>query len=160
MYETFMAGTKAYTPEIKLSAWRAFEKRERILRLFHTCRVHGFLVCYIMVVLVERILRRFGWVNPEVQFRNMVGHMTSRKGALMVNVEESETRYYALVPSICRLDDHVVLVGGVTTPLILRKKGEGTDATWEFIGDAYVHGIMKGELWDKRKGDRKDMWIT
>jgi hypothetical protein len=78
----------------------------------------------------------------------------------MVNVEESETRYNALVPSICRLDDHVVLVGGVTTPLILRRKSEGTDATWEFIGDAYVHGIMKGELWDKRKGDRKDMWIT
>ena len=160
MYETFMAGTTVYTPESKLSAWRAFEKRERILRLFRTCRVHGFLVCYIMVVLVERILRRFGWVNPEMEFRMMVGHMMNRKGALMVNVEESETRYNALVPSICRLDDHVVLVGGVTTPLILRKKGEGADITWEFIGDAYVHGIMKGELWDKRKGDRKDMWIT
>ena len=90
----------------------------------------------------------------------MVGHIWNRKGATVVNSEDSELTYYALVPSICRLDDHVVLVGGVTTPLILRKKGEGADITWEFIGDAYVHGIMKGELWDKRKGDRKDMWIT
>jgi hypothetical protein len=68
--------------------------------------------------------------------------------------------YYALVPSISQLGDYVVLVGGVTTPLILRKTGEGTAATWEFIGDTYVHGIMKGELWEKRKGDCEDMWIA
>ncbi|RYN71542.1 hypothetical protein AA0117_g9357 [Alternaria alternata] len=160
MYETFMAGAAEHTLETKLSAFVAFEKRQSVLRLLRMFNIHGFLVCYIMVVLVERVLRRFGWVNPQAQFSGMVGHMINRKGALMVNVEESETRYYALVPSICRLDDHVVLVGGVTTPLILRKKGEDADITWEFIGDAYVHGIMKGELWDKRKGDRKDMWIT
>ncbi|KAB2099390.1 hypothetical protein AG0111_0g12330 [Alternaria gaisen] len=160
MYETFMAGTTQHTPDVKLSASVAFEKRQSILRLLRMFNIQGFLICYIMVVLIERVLRRFGWVNPEVQFRGMVGHMINRKGALMVNVEKSETRYYALVPSICRLDDHVVLVGGVTTPLILRKKDEGAEATWEFIGDAYVHGIMKGELWNERKRDCKDIWIT
>jgi hypothetical protein len=46
------------------------------------------------------------------------------------------------------------------TPLILRGKGGGTITTWEFVGDAYVHGIMKGELWEERKGNREDMWVA
>ena len=158
--ETIMAGTTQFAPEIKRRAWAAFEKRQNVLRLLHKSHIHGFLVCYIVVVLIERVLRRFGWTNPEAQSKCMVGHIWNRKGATVVNSEDSELTYYALVPSICQLGDHVVLVEGVTTPLVLRKKGEGIDATWEFIGDAYVHGIMKGELWEKRKGDRKDMWIT
>jgi hypothetical protein len=160
MYETFMAGDTQNAPEIKLSASVAFERRQRILRLFYIFHVHGFLICYIVVILVERVFRRFGWVNPEVQFRNMVGHVTNRKGAQMVDVEDSEIAYHALVPSTCRLGDHVVLVGGVMTPLILRGKGGGTITTWEFVGDAYVHGIMKGELWEERKGNREDMWVA
>jgi hypothetical protein len=160
MYETFMAGTTQYTPEIKLSAWKAFEKRQNILRLLHTFRIHGFLVCYVVVVLVDRLLRRFGRANPEMQFRSMVGHMLNRKGAQMVNIQDSRMAYYALVPGICQLGDCVVLVGGVTTPLILRKKEQGAITTWEFIGDAYVHGMMKGELWDESKGDRKYIWIA
>jgi hypothetical protein len=170
MYETFMAGETQNTPEVKTSASAAFERRQRFLRLLHTFRIHSFLVCYIVVVLVERVFRRFGWVNPEAQFRMMVGHMANRKGAQMVNIKDSGLRYYALVPSICRLGDHVVLVGGVTTPLILRPTGKvtiqsedgqpKTIPTWELIGDCYVHGIMKGELWETREIDREDMWVA
>jgi hypothetical protein len=160
MYKTFMADDIQHTPEAKRTAYAAFEKRQRYLRLLHTFKIHGFLLPYIAVVLVERVFRRFGWANPEMQFRVMVGHMLNRKGAIMTSVEEnSNMTYDALVPSISRLGDHVVLVGGVVTPLILRK-GEGTVTTWEFIGDAYVHGIMKGELWEKKKGDCEDMWIA
>jgi len=157
MYETFMAGETQNTPEVKRSAYGAFEKRQKLLRLFHKLNIRRFLICYKMVVLVERVLRRFGWVNPEAQFRSMAGHIGNRKGAQMVALGDCETTYHALVPSICRLGDHVVLVGGVMTPLILR---EGEEGTWEFIGDAYVHGIMKGELWEKSKGDCQDMWIA
>jgi hypothetical protein len=170
MYETFMAGETQNAPEVKISASAAFEKRQRFLRLLHTFRIHSFLVCYIVVVLMERVFRRFGWVNPEGQFRSMAGHMANRKGARMINIKDSALTYYALVPGICRLGDHVVLVGGVTTPLILRPNGEATIQsedgkpktipTWELIGDCYVHGIMKGELWEKREMDRKDMWVA
>ncbi|KAG9188028.1 hypothetical protein G6011_01951 [Alternaria panax] len=160
VYQMFMAGETQHTPEVRLSASAAFERRQRILRLFHTFHIHSFLICYIVVVLIERVFRCFGWVNPEAQFRSMVGCMLNRKGAWMVDVKDSKMAYHGLVPSICRHGDHVVLAGGVTTPLILRRKVEGTDTTWEFIGDAYVHGIMKGELWEKRKGDRENMWIT
>ncbi len=170
MYETCMAGTTQYTPEVKLRAWAAFEKRQNFLRLLHILHIHSFLVWYIMVVLVERVLRRFGWANPEAQSKSMVGHIWNRKGAIIVNVKDFKMAYYALVPSICQLGDCVVLVGGVTTPLILRKKDKGetqlkdgeskTVNTWEFVGDAYVHGIMKGELWEKTKEDREDIWIA
>ncbi|KAI4610410.1 hypothetical protein J4E80_008174 [Alternaria sp. BMP 0032] len=156
MYEMFTACETQHTPEAKRNAYGAFEKRQKILRLLHTFNIHRFLVCYIVVVLVERVFRRFGWVNPEVEFRSMTWQALNRKGARIVGLADSKTTYYALVPSICRLGDHVVLVGGVMTPLILRE-GEGT---WEFIGDAYIHGMMKGELWEKSKGNCQDMWIA
>jgi hypothetical protein len=35
---------------------------------------------------------------------------------------------------------------GGKTPLIMRSTSIGT---WWMIGDGYVHGIMKGEVWDK-----------
>jgi len=156
MYETFMACQTRHTPDAKRNAYKAFEKRQQFLRFLHTFKIHRFLICYIAVVLIERVFRRFGWVNPEAEFRSMVDHMLNRKGARMVDLVDSKITYYALVPSLCRLGDHVVLVGGVMTPLILR---EGED-TWEFIGDTYVHGIMKGELWEKSKGNCQDMWIA
>ena len=94
----------------------------------------------------------------------------SRKDARMINVQDPVMFYHALVPGICRLGDCVVLVGGVTTQIILRRKGKNTVqledgirkpvATWEFIVDAYVHGVMKGDLWETRKGDREDMWVA
>jgi hypothetical protein len=160
MYETFMAGNTQQTPEFKISVSAAFEKRQNFMRLFYTFRIHGFLICYIVVVMAERMLRRFGWVNPEMQFRSIAAPMINRKGAQMIDIEDSNMSYHALVPSISQLEDYVVLVGGVRTPLILRKTGEGTAATWEFIGDAYVHGMMKGELWEKRKGKCEDIWIA
>jgi hypothetical protein len=102
MYETFMAGETQNTPEVRLNASAAFEKRQRFLRLLYWFHIHGFIVCYIAVVLIERVFRRFGWVNPEMQFRSMVGHMTSRKGARMVNISDPEHSYNALVSSLCK----------------------------------------------------------
>ncbi|KAF1840379.1 HET-domain-containing protein [Cucurbitaria berberidis CBS 394.84] len=170
MYETFMAGSSQYTVEVKRAATAAFETRQRFLRVLYSFHLHGFLVCYIFVVLAERLFRRLGYANPEVQFRMMVMHMANRKGARMVSEGELGTDYLALVPSICKLGDAVVLVQGVKEPLILRPKGEGsvqvengkdkTVRTWELIGDSYVHGVMKGEAWEMRKGECEDLWIA
>ncbi|CAO2657077.1 Nn.00g058800.m01.CDS01 [Neocucurbitaria sp. VM-36] len=182
-YETFMAGSALYTPQVKRAAATAFERRQRFLRLFYTLHLQDFLICYIAVVLAERVLRCFGYANPEVQFRGMVDHMANRRGAQMVKktsgrsssssseTSAQQTTYLALVPGICQLGDEVVLVEGVTTPLILRPKGqasvqlegekEKTVQTWKFIGDSYVHGLMKGEVWDNGKeGECEGFWIA
>lgn len=170
MYETFMAGSTEWTAEQKANAFTAFERRQRILRFLYTLRLDGFLFFYLIIILAERLFRLLGYINPEVQFRLMVGHMANRKGARMRSEDGLQTEYFALVPSICNLGDTMVLVEGVRLPLILREKGEGTVQlengkekavrTWEFIGDSYVHGVMKGDVWDKRKDECEDLWIA
>jgi Heterokaryon incompatibility protein (HET) len=61
--------------------------------------------------------------------------------------------HLALVAPETRVGDAIGLFRGGKTPLILRPKGaEG----WELVGDAYVHGIMKGEAWDDAKCEEMD----
>lgn len=53
----------------------------------------------------------------------------------------------ALVPGGARAGDQVVLLKGGRVPFVLRRKeGEGV---YELVGEAYVHGIMSGEVWDE-----------
>lgn len=170
MYETFMAGSSLWPTAVKRAAATAFESRQRFLRTLHTVCLHGFLIAYTIILLIERLARRFGYVNPEMQFRTMVAHMANRKGARMTSSADSCKEYFALVPGICELGDQVVIVAGVTTPLILSPKGdvavEGTGEqtrkvdAWELIGDSYVHGMMQGQLWDKEKEGYEDFWIA
>jgi hypothetical protein len=50
--------------------------------------------------------------------------------------------YLALLPAATIVGDSVVLCEGGQTPLILRSNG----CAFELVGDSYVHGMMKGEL--------------
>jgi hypothetical protein len=50
--------------------------------------------------------------------------------------------YLALLPADTVVGDSVVLCEGGQTPLILRPNGRN----FELVGDSYVHGMMKGEL--------------
>jgi hypothetical protein len=45
-------------------------------------------------------------------------------------------------PYRSQLGDVVVILYGADRPLLLRPKGE----QYELIGDAYVHGVSRGEL--------------
>jgi hypothetical protein len=55
--------------------------------------------------------------------------------------------YLGLGPGGTGLGDVVALVNGGQLPLILRASG----SHWELMGDAYVHGMMHGELFDVNK---------
>jgi hypothetical protein len=48
-----------------------------------------------------------------------------------------------------RAGDGVVLLEGVTKPLILRPS-ETSPLDWELVCPAYIEGAMKGELWDEK----------
>lgn len=48
--------------------------------------------------------------------------------------------------SMCK-DDEIWVLAGVAVPMILRRCGVGE---WKLVGEAYVHGIMKGELVKER----------
>jgi hypothetical protein len=167
-YETLVAGSRLYTQEHKTAAAIGFERRQRILRVIPMLRLQHFLVVYCVIVLVERLLRVFGYKNPETLFKSMVGPMINRRGARLAGSADPETEYLALVPGLCAPGDHVVLVEGLRMPLVLRHKGwtnvagSGEVETWEMLGDCYVHGVMDGEAWEAGSlaGEEKGWWIA
>ena len=63
----------------------------------------------------------------------------------------TEKGYLGLVANRTEVGDGGWLCKGSSVPLILRQEGE---KGWKVIGDAYVHGIMKGEGWREEKCER------
>lgn len=55
----------------------------------------------------------------------------------------TESGYLGLGPGAAKSGDCVVVILGLRTPFILRPQSGGK---YRIIGDAYVHGIMEGEL--------------
>ena len=59
--------------------------------------------------------------------------------------------YMAILPTMAKVGDMVLIVCGRRCPLVLRRKGggayEGVGGTcYELMGECYVHGIMDGEM--------------
>ena len=50
-----------------------------------------------------------------------------------------------LAPLLAKEGDMVCIVQGATMPFVFRERGGGM---WELIGEAYVHGVMDGEIMD------------
>jgi hypothetical protein len=59
----------------------------------------------------------------------------------------------------------VWLLQGANIPYILRGIGklagnEATGSAWEVVGDAYVHGVMQGEVWKDVKDQLVDIELV
>lgn len=61
----------------------------------------------------------------------------------------SKEKYIGLAPRSARQGDEVWIIHGSRIPFVLRKRPDGSH---EFLGEAYVHGIMNGEFF-KRQND-------
>ena len=72
-------------------------------------------------------------------------------GRRMIRTQDG---YLALVPGDTEVGDRVFLLKGGRVPVVLRRREEGR---WEVVGEAYVHGVMKGEAWDE--GTSGEMWL-
>jgi hypothetical protein len=59
----------------------------------------------------------------------------------------SKRPFVGLIPQAAKVGDKVCIVYGCSVPVVLQKTGRpnGTHC-WQLIGDAYVNGIMDGEL--------------
>jgi hypothetical protein len=58
--------------------------------------------------------------------------------------------YYGVAPRGVQAGDSIVVVPGGCTPMVLREAGHGLEGSeFQFLGDCYVHGIMKGEVMRK-----------
>lgn len=118
-----------------------FEKRNRILRLIPRLGLQDYMWVWVIVAIIERILRIVGIPNPEIALRADLSSMINR------SIFRTEKGYLGLGPAIAETGDRVALLRGGRTPYIVRLNAGG----WEFIGDAYVHGTMDGELWEDEK---------
>jgi hypothetical protein len=96
-----------------------------------------------------------GSINQRVVDRQSVMSFINRMEPLVEGRRLAKTRreYLGLVPGGAELGDAVALVKGGQLPLILRASGSHL----ELMGDAYVHGMMQGELFDVDKC--KSLWI-
>lgn len=65
----------------------------------------------------------------------------------------TEQGLIGLAPKGAKAGDKVVLCKGGRVPLVVREE----DDRVVLVGDCYIHGIMKGELWDE--GDCQEFWL-
>ncbi|KIN00196.1 hypothetical protein OIDMADRAFT_145702 [Oidiodendron maius Zn] len=59
---------------------------------------------------------------------------------------KTKAGYLGLGPEEARPGDVIALVKGAKVPLVLRSSS--SSLCWELVGDAYVHGMMQGELFN------------
>ncbi|TPX18042.1 uncharacterized protein E0L32_011861 [Thyridium curvatum] len=80
-------------------------------------------------------------------FYNMLGWQAYRRGVLL------KSGLVGLAPASVEVGDVVVIFRGAKFPYVLRKceKAEA-QGRWRLVGEAYVHGIMYGELF---RGDNE-----
>ncbi|KAK0107960.1 hypothetical protein ONS96_003743 [Cadophora gregata f. sp. sojae] len=141
-WQTFVAGLAAENKDAIRPRYYKFRKRQRYLLWIHGFGLDDFLGIWMLVVIIGHILRIIGIPNPEMEFRALTAQMINRR------IARTEKGYVGLVPRLAEEGDMVVLLEGGKLPFVVRMKEGGV---WEFIGDAYVHGISRGEVWDEGK---------
>lgn len=57
--------------------------------------------------------------------------------------------YIGKVPGHAKKGDLICLLLGCGVPVVLRERGEGG---YEVVGESYVHGVMRGNLWPQYQG--------
>ncbi|KAJ0109503.1 heterokaryon incompatibility protein-domain-containing protein [Diaporthe amygdali] len=68
---------------------------------------------------------------------------------------QSTQGYLGIMPTAAQTGDEIFFVPGSTVPFVFRKTKQSGE--YELVGEAYVHGIMYGELW--REG-LQPQWLS
>ncbi|KAH8588895.1 hypothetical protein B0O99DRAFT_638208 [Bisporella sp. PMI_857] len=79
--------------------------------------------------------------KPPASFQERLQYVMFRR-----MIRTKQRRYIGLASGDIRQGDEVWLLEGSKVPLIIRKRIEGHGS---LIGDAYIHGIMYGEAFNR-----------
>ena len=139
-WQIFVAGLAADNKDAIRPKYYKLRERQRYLLYIHRFGLDDWIVIWMLVVIVGHVLRFLGIPNPEMEFRALTGQMINRR------IARTEKGFVGLVPRLAEEGDRVVLLKGGKLPVVVRMREGGV---WEFIGDAYVHGISRGEIWDE-----------
>jgi hypothetical protein len=78
-----------------------------------------------------------GWISASINMRRLF--------------ISDDPGWMGLVPIDARIGDEIVLLEGGRVPYVLRRAADddlkGSENLYEFVGAAYVHGIMDGSQW-------------
>jgi hypothetical protein len=114
----------------------------------------------------ETMCRYIQHAFPDIAARKSAGEValsTARAGQVLEARMGQKTLFMASGdsfgkgPALMRAGDQVWLLRGARVPYVLRPLGDGT---YEFLGEAYVHGIMQGEALDKGNVDWKTITLV
>ncbi|GLA99206.1 hypothetical protein AtubIFM61612_010696 [Aspergillus tubingensis] len=89
-----------------------------------------------------------------------IGDFTSNPNFSYVwnrHVIRTSMGYIGLSPASARKGDAITLCKGAKVPLIARE-AKDSQGHWSLVGEAYIHGIMSGCVWDENKCTK--MWFV
>jgi hypothetical protein len=93
-----------------------------------------------------RIAASFLTIDTDSAYRFM-GSMAISGKSVALTVDG----HVCLAPHMSQKGDQIVVVKGLRQPLALRPVTP-TGEEWQLVGACYVHGIMRGEIWDSGGG--------
>jgi Heterokaryon incompatibility protein (HET) len=135
---------RANWPMRLLARWKP-ENRPVLVKV---AAVGHFFSCSLQAIIARRrdtMYDRRALNEPTFsQRRSFERYLTMAFGRRLARTEKG---YLALVPARAKVGDSITLCKGGKTPLILRP----FEASWELVGDSYVHGIMNGEAFNQEK---------
>jgi hypothetical protein len=68
--------------------------------------------------------------------------------------------YFALVPRGARVGDQVAVFMHAAVPFVVRRVREGVGSRYELLGEAYVHGVMHGEVMEMEDLKMEDVTLV
>jgi hypothetical protein len=134
-WQTLSAGCMIDSYSTTETLFKKWYKSMNFIRRLKTMRVDSLRSLFDPLALSGYMAVNWGKFGT---FSDLLTHAKNRRLA------RSKNGYLCLVPDTARIGDSISLCKGGTVPLILRRDSE----SWNLIGEAYVHGIMKGEKWN------------
>ena len=132
----------------------SFDRAMKSLSVLHKLHLSSSLLVMELAMysyfFQEVVFPYFG-IKPSLKWQGFEDRMVFRMGRRKAKTLDG---YIGLVPAKTRIGDFVWLFKGGSVPFIVREdKG-----TMRLVGEAYIHGIMKGEAFDE--GKCQDMEIV
>lgn len=152
---TFLLGKTGDIPEELRLCYRAEQFALKIWRLLTfrqgcSSQLMGFVTIVLLLLVFraapEWLLRQYGY---ESQLSDTEGYSAGRKLSVEREFFSGTDDLIGLAPRWAKPGDEIFILQGGKVPMILRRYG--SDGPYQFIGEAYVHGAMHGEMFDLQK---------
>ena len=152
-WQTLCAGCTFEAFNTVREEFLSFDRAMKSLSVLHKLHLSSsFLVMELAVYsffFQEVVFPYFG-IKPPLKWQGFEDRMVFRMGRRMARTSEG---YIGLVPAKTQPGDCVWLLKGGNVPFVIRDES----GTKRLVGEAYIHGIMKGEAFDEGKCQDKEI---